>query len=334
MPGSRLPRTSSFLFATRARRAAWTVLLIGGIGLWLASGNRPQAPILRLDEQSAIILPDSFDVKGAHVSPHGTVLLWAINRPYLIVQNEARQQIVRSDSLFQPVAAILLEGDTLVEAVDAERQAIVRVDFQGRVKRHQSLQLPWIVESAIYSRGVWILGGRDLAGNYRVVAMNPSGARTRLHTVAANRHRGTELSMSLSESGGDVFAALLTRPYLATRIPALPPSAERTPPLVFPAPTLPKRNSGEKALWVALAVHALDDGFVRTFSDLRSDRRVLAIYDSEGRLVRTSLLDVPMAVLATVPDKRLMLAARRTDRLEIVTYQWRWTRDPLSKTEQ
>jgi hypothetical protein len=135
--------------------------------------------------------------------------------------------------------------------------------------------------------------------------------------------------MNLSEAGGEVFATLLGQPYGVTRIPAGPRDRGRAAPAApLTPPKLPDRRDGEPTLWVALAVHPLDTGFIRTFADLRSDERVLATYGGDGSLLRQSRLDVPMAILTTVPGERLLLAARRTDRLEIVFYRWRWTGVP------
>ena len=38
-------------------------------------------------------------------------------------------------------------------------------------------------------------------------------------------------------------------------------------------------------------------------------------------------LDVPFGILHTLPDRRELLALRRTDRLEILTYRWSWQSD-------
>lgn len=322
----------SVLRTPAARLLAGGLVFAAVAGLWLeTSKDGSAASPLHLGELSSITLPDSFDVKGAHVSPQGTVLLWSVNQPYLIVHRGTRRWTLRSSSITRPVAAVLNAGDTIVEAVDAERRAIVRLSLRGSVIGEWPLGLPWTVESAVHSESGWVLGGRDVAGNYRVVALARSGARDRLLTIPARRYRGTPVSVSLSEAGGEVFTTLLRQPHGVTRIPAGPRRGDRPAPVAtFAPPMLPDRRDGEPTLWVALAVHPLERGFIRTFADLRSDQRVLAIYGADGSLLRQSRLDVPMAVLTTIPGERLLLAARRTDRLEIVFYRWRWTGVPPS----
>lgn len=307
------------------------LLLIGSIvvvsagSVWLSRSAGRQPPShLQLDEISSWTLPDSFDVKGAHVSSDGTALLWAVNQPYLILWDGSSRRILRSNALKRPVAAVLTPDDAIVEVIDAARRKVVRLSLTGRLIAEQPLDLPWQVESAVHTASGWRLGGRDLAGNYRVVSFEGSGARTRLLTVPAREHRGTRLSMSLSAVEGGLFATLRSRPHTVKRISEATAAAVHVSSSGFAAPPLPMRDGSELPLWLALSIHPLDEGYIRTFADLRSDLRVLATYDAEGRLLRRSVIAVPIGILATVPERRVLLAARRTDRLEVVTYRWRW----------
>ncbi len=76
--------------------------------------------------------------------------------------------------------------------------------------------------------------------------------------------------------------------------------------------------------WVGTGVFALDSGFVQVLADLASDRRHLVIYDSSGAFTRRRVIDVPFGILDTSPYRRQLLAVRRTDRVEILTYEWTW----------
>lgn len=76
--------------------------------------------------------------------------------------------------------------------------------------------------------------------------------------------------------------------------------------------------------WVGTGVFALDSGFVQVLADLASDRRHLVIYDSSGAFKRRRVIDVPFGILDAAPDRRQLLALRRTDRVEILTYEWTW----------
>lgn len=76
--------------------------------------------------------------------------------------------------------------------------------------------------------------------------------------------------------------------------------------------------------WIGTGVFALDTGFVQVLADLASDRRQLVFYDSSGAFKRRRVIDVPFGILDTAPDRRQLLALRRTDRVEILTYEWIW----------
>lgn len=79
--------------------------------------------------------------------------------------------------------------------------------------------------------------------------------------------------------------------------------------------------------WVGTGVFALDFGFLQILADLGSDRRHLLIYDTSGAFKRRRVIDVPFGVLDTVPERQELLALRRTDRVEILTYRWSWQSD-------
>ncbi|WP_428273763.1 hypothetical protein [Candidatus Palauibacter sp.] len=76
--------------------------------------------------------------------------------------------------------------------------------------------------------------------------------------------------------------------------------------------------------WIGTGVFALDSGFVQVLADLASDRRDLVFYDSSGAFKRRRVIDVPFGILDTAPNRRQLLALRRTDRVEILTYEWTW----------
>ena len=317
----------------------WTIgaalLAAGGIVAVILSAHgevstaeepvRSRAPQLHLNTVGSWTLPDSFDLGGASSSRTGTAVLWAVNQPYLIVHHRGRHRLVQSDSLVHPVSAALVQHDTLLEVVDSGRRSILRLALTGNFLAEQTLDLPWQVDSAIRADSGWILAGRDVAGNGRIVALNPLGATIPLFTLPAKRYKGTTLRMQLSRAGEMVFAALAAPPYLVVQISDLAPGSSRIlGPDKFTPPALPMASTDAPPLWVSLAIHSLDKGFIRVFSDLRSDQRVLTTYDEEGNLLRQTVISAPLGIIGVDPIQRVLLAARRTDRLELVHYRWRW----------
>ena len=88
---------------------------------------------------------------------------------------------------------------------------------------------------------------------------------------------------------------------------------------------IPAADAGlYEGAWLGAGVFALDAGFLQVLADLESDRRHLILYDASGARVRRYEMDVAFGILATSPGSRRLLAVRRTDRVELVTYSWTW----------
>jgi hypothetical protein len=68
----------------------------------------------------------------------------------------------------------------------------------------------------------------------------------------------------------------------------------------------------------------LDRGYIQTIADLRSDHRTLLLYAADGRFIRSSQLEVPMAVVSTDPQSERIIAVRDVGRQEVAVYKWRW----------
>lgn len=76
---------------------------------------------------------------------------------------------------------------------------------------------------------------------------------------------------------------------------------------------------------MSLSTLRLDGGFLQNLVDLRSDARVLILYDAQGKVRRHTTMDVPMGFVASVPGEHLLLAIRRVGGVELVGYNWRWS---------
>jgi hypothetical protein len=76
--------------------------------------------------------------------------------------------------------------------------------------------------------------------------------------------------------------------------------------------------------WVGLATLHLDRGFLQVLADRGGERRAFAVYDSTGVLRRVTLVDAFIGFLDSDPASRRLLALRRTDRVELVVYEWAW----------
>lgn len=71
---------------------------------------------------------------------------------------------------------------------------------------------------------------------------------------------------------------------------------------------------------VGMATRAIDDGFIQLLADPRSDLRVLVLYSDKGRRSRVTTVGVSLGFLDFNLDRGHMLALRRTNMSELVTY--------------
>lgn len=93
-------------------------------------------------------------------------------------------------------------------------------------------------------------------------------------------------------------------------------------------PFAPKRSGYPESVgvqrWVSAPLVDLGDALLQTLSDLGSDRRVLVLYDRDGRERRKTIVAVPMALVGVTRDGRHLIGVRDVGKPEILLYRWRW----------
>jgi hypothetical protein len=274
---------------------------------------------LQLVEVASFAVSDSFALLGAQTSPSGAVVLWAGNQSYLIVENRGVQTTVRHDSLSSPIAAALVEGDTVIEVIDADSRAVFTVTLGGRITSKQTIDEAFIIKQARHSPLGWMLLAQAPDSSLVVGRMHRGGGVQLFDNASIASLRSVHMlpwnqGLILSSITADFDTWAFDVPESAV--------ARRFDPISLPREAVGSESAA--SLWVSLPLVQLDRGFLRTISDLRSDRRLLVLYDEGGRVIRQQVLNVPFGVLAAAPDSRLLVAARRADHLEVVKYRWRW----------
>lgn len=84
-------------------------------------------------------------------------------------------------------------------------------------------------------------------------------------------------------------------------------------------------SSATTPLWFALPVVRLDRGFLRVQADLRSSARRIELIDSQGRIVRTNLVETPLGLVASRPEDRLLFGMRGAPGAEALLFEWSWS---------
>jgi hypothetical protein len=73
--------------------------------------------------------------------------------------------------------------------------------------------------------------------------------------------------------------------------------------------------------YIALGAIPVPGGFLQTMVDPRSDRRRLVLMDSLGTVLSLTEIETAFGAVASSPNGRFVLALRRTDYIELVTYK-------------
>lgn len=266
---------------------------------------------LQLEELSSWSPPAEYEVSGAAIARDGSVLIWSLRHPVLVVLKDGAARSLAVDSVAIPLSAALADSGR-IELFDSGLPGLVTYDLEGRFLHEHRLGIPGVVESAVAVGGTWYAATRTAPDSVVVYRASPS-----LPGEVVG-HAPGRASVHLRAHGGDLLLTEASWPFRIQRwrggartwFDGDSASVERPP--------------ADSGLWTSLAAVPLDGGALRTMADLRSEARVLERFDAEGRLVRTLRVDAPIGIVATAPDLRLAVGVRRTDRTEVVLYQWRW----------
>ena len=319
----------------RPRATSYKVLIAICCTAWIAANGRlsAQAGRLVLTESGRHVMPGHVLVRGGALSPRGDAsLFWSGDTVWIASTRHAEARAVCPERVRAPLGAAFVStpaagGAPVIEIIDggmagADEPQIIRFsDDQCRA-------IAWSgpdpsLPTARDATGWVSVSGTGLGG--------PNGIPT--PRVSLVRRDGTPFSRSgvdlpiawsdsaaISVSSGPRGIIVSSR-HFPFAWSAAADGRDRTV-----AGRIPASNETYYASdpWVGTGVFTLDSGFVQVLADLASDRRHLVFYDSSGAFRRRRVIDVPFGILDTAPDRRQLLALRRTDRVEILTYEWTW----------
>jgi hypothetical protein len=280
---------------------------------------------LHLSEIRHAVIPATFTVIGGIGSADNRFLVWSANKSYLMVSTSTGWVDLPVHGSNGIIGASFVGSDTVIEILSSNPPEIVRISSGGtQLDRHRlgiwadSLTL----ETAAMLDSGWFIGGLTQDRSYRIAWVDRAGSEQVLSKLPFTA--GRQASFRMVGRKDHVIISSRLAPYDLT---VLYPNGVSTT-VSRKSDLLSKGLSAlndSTAFWVALTPVSLNDGFLQTFADLRSDRRILVRYDSEFRLAAHVVADVPLAFMTSIPNKRLLLVARNTGDLELVTYEWSWT---------
>lgn len=265
-------------------------------------------------EEFALAVPDSVPLIGVAAGQGGRLVAWSRNSAYLLSATEAPERVPVSFAGVPAGIAFGSEGG--LEFVDPAAGVLRQFTITGESATSPLPVGLRIVEAVRTDSFGWIVAGVDADGRYRIQPLEGgawwviSPDTLRDGVLPPYRIAATRDGVLMTEAEPP-FRTWRVRPEGAGE-PFAPTSAGSP------------ENAGIRR-WVSAPLVDLGDAMIQTLSDLASDRRVLVLYDRDGREQRKTVMAVPMALVEVTPDLRHLVGVRDLGDPEVVLYRWRWS---------
>jgi hypothetical protein len=284
---------------------------------------------LQLTEISALRLSPTFTPLGASIGAGGAILYW--NGDGLVVTAGHAGDVVSDcvPRLTHIVAGAFVSADSILELIDASGPSLLRLG-PSRTCNRQPIGDPGDqVIAAFFAAGRWMVLFRRGPADAEMVRLKFGEGPKRLFDFSHVSKTPFDLEAAYVTAGSNgTLHASMTWPFdwVALDTTGIVTLTSRA---IEQAAKPPVDTTF--AGWVGLPVLQIDDGFVQTLADPRSDHRLLVRYDRKGHIMSRTELNVAFGIMAVSPEQRLLLALRRSDRKEIVVYRWEWRKEPRTK---
>lgn len=293
-----------------AKRLATTCLL-----LVAACGVR-RTDSIELLEVASVRLQSGFVPSGAVLADNGAFLLWSRALGVVLASRVGGAAALCPGRTAQPIGAAFVRGDTAVEIVlsgpDGAGVEVLQSSLGGTCSLLVRARGSEDALSASRCGSVWVVGRRSPGVSWRLEGLDDSGRK--LWTVS-DSSTGTSPDGSramVAEAGRGVLVSSMDPPFRSAHVDCLGRIGAR---LQLDPDSVPARRG-----WIGLRVVEFQGGYLQVIADPRSDRRLLVAFDTRGRALRGRQLNVAFGFLASSPDRKHVIALRRTDVDEVVTY--------------
>ncbi|HVG44494.1 MAG TPA: hypothetical protein VM890_07185 [Longimicrobium sp.] len=273
---------------------------------------------LRLTETFAHPLPDTLQIGSIAVGGPDELLAWAPNQDVVLRLVRGEQRALGVGHLQLPVGAAFVDGG--YEVVDAQRRGVVSFAADGSERGFRPIASTGALRNAVRTPAGWFVGVNSSAEGYVLLRLMGDSARVLARLSADTAANAPLREAQLAPDGDGVLMTDVRAPFTTLRV------ATDGRVLGTLQPGLPAAGAAG-AKWIPLPALALGDGFVQVFADLASDLRDLVVFDAEGRVLRRTRVEVPLAFVASVPSLRLLVGSRAIGARELVGYRWEWERE-------
>jgi hypothetical protein len=290
---------------------AAAVAVLGACGE--APERIPGRPRLHLEEEFAIPIGDSAPLIGVVAQDAGRIVAWSQTGAYLLSATEPPKVMPVTFSGAPAGAGLRAEGIT--EFVDPAA-ALLRRSSSSREDAPVALPAGLRVLDGVRTDEFgWVLAGIDADGQYNIQPLDGAS----WWVVRPDTLRGGVLPpYRLAATGDGVLLTEAEPPFRTWRVR----SGGRSDPFAPTGAGYPESSGVQR--WVSGPVVDLGEGLVQTLSDLASDRRVMVLYDRDGREMRKTAVGIPMALVGITLDRKHLVAVRDMGSPEVVLYRWRW----------
>ena len=313
------------------RRPLQRLVALAPLVLLLAEVTAMPAQVCRsgpvaLSLRASLLLPKSSGVAGSALAPDGRVVLWGPSGELFLVRDGALTQGKLPDNTRPAGMAITPDGLRFIDMIEG-REYLRRDDGTLVPGAAVPLAMAQVIDEALWYRGAWYLGIRDLTRR-SFVLRRMDGAE--LFRSAPSDSVRTIQRYHLSPSSRGVLLTGTMAPFAVLRLDPEAPRVDTLSPVLQDAALSPVRDSASH--WRALPAVSLDCTLLLTLSDLTTDRRLLVRYGASDQVEQVTPLEAPLGLIARVPGEDAVLAARRAGDLELVWYDWHWVREPITAT--
>jgi hypothetical protein len=299
------------------RRLLLALLLSGGPIGCRGEATAHNLPPLRLEVAKRHVLPDTFAFAGATIGPDASLLAWSFNQPYVIrLEANGNQSVLKCPASQLPIGAVH-RSDGTVEILDAALRALCRLKGDAAVPQLVPISIDGDVINAVPAGDEWVAVVRvNQPAGIRVVAIGGNGDSRIILSVA-----GDSLAAALSHSDGEAVVTFRD-PERGIILARLSDSTNRR---IKPVSTDWRRahlDSVSAGPWVALPALHVRGELLQTLADVTTDKRVVLVVDSTGKIARHSRLQGLIGFVAAETRQRLVAALHILNVTEVILYQW------------
>jgi hypothetical protein len=270
---------------------------------------------LHLEEMGSIEIPADYRAMGGRIRPDGMLaVLWSEpSRPVLVVGTDRVDTLATT---MPAIAAVDVGADTVHIAL---RDGTIRLlTFDGISAGARRLPISDSLVDAARVDGVWYVLSQVAGPRYRVTRV--SDVDDTLSTIVRFDRSLSFVHPRLAANRTGVLVSAPTTPFETISLDHELRFAFRFSPQELPSTPVAQNMPG---LLIAGHLFVTGCGYMQTFTDLRSDSRLLALFDTAGRMLASAEWRDYIGMLGISADLGVLVGARQRHEREVVRFRVR-----------